>query len=129
MHRWWQGLLGGGEAAPEVPRWVAVIVGVVVTVAVTVVILLSAANNSPLELFSIAGGASFAAVGMLLIARRPRNTLGWLLATLALLVSTGAMAGEYALYGLLTRPGALPAPVLAAWYAEWEDVPVVVELR
>ncbi len=124
MNRWWQ-RIGGGEAASVVPRWVAGIVGVVVVAAMTGGILLSAANNTSLDLFSIVGGASLAAVGMLLIARRPRNTLGWLLAALALLVSTSHVTGEYAVYGLLTRPGALPAPVLAAWYSEWFWIPML----
>jgi len=59
---------------------------------------------------------SAATVGAVLASRRPRHPVGWLLLALALsLVATGA-AAQYLVYGLLVRPGALPAAHYAALY-------------
>ncbi len=59
---------------------------------------------------------SAATVGAVVASRRPRHPVGWLLLGLALsLVATGATA-QYIVYGLLVRPGALPAARYAALY-------------
>jgi hypothetical protein len=59
---------------------------------------------------------SAATVGAVLASRRPRHPVGWLLLALALaLLATGA-AAQYLVYGLLVRPGALPAARYAALY-------------
>jgi hypothetical protein len=59
---------------------------------------------------------SAATVGAVLASRRPRHPVGWLLLSLALsLIATGA-AAQYLVYGLLVRPGALPAARYAALY-------------
>jgi hypothetical protein len=55
-------------------------------------------------------------VGAVLASRRPRNPVGWLLVTLGLSLSATALAAGYAAYGLLARPGALPAARYAALY-------------
>jgi hypothetical protein len=55
---------------------------------------------------------AYATVGALIASRRPHNPIGWLLASSALLSVFGGGAINYAVYGLVTRPGALPA---AAW--------------
>ncbi|MGZ6390569.1 MAG: hypothetical protein ACXWQZ_15075 [Ktedonobacterales bacterium] len=55
---------------------------------------------------------AYATIGALIASRHPRNAIGWLLSSSALLSAFGNFALEYAVYGLLTRPGALPA---AAW--------------
>ena len=41
--------------------------------------------------------------------RRPRHPVGWLLLALGLSVAAAGVADGYARYGLLARPGALPA--------------------
>jgi hypothetical protein len=35
------------------------------------------------------------------------------------------VAGEFATYALVTRPGSLPGAVLAAWYASWPWYPTL----
>jgi hypothetical protein len=55
-----------------------------------------------------------ATVGALLASRRPAHPVGWLLLTLALSVTASGVADGYARYGLVARPGALPA---ARWVA------------
>ncbi|MFL6217497.1 MAG: hypothetical protein ACJ742_02850 [Actinomycetes bacterium] len=53
-------------------------------------------------------------VGAVLASRRPRHPVGWLLLGLGLAVTASGVADGYARYGLLARPGALPA---ARWVA------------
>jgi hypothetical protein len=48
-------------------------------------------------------------VGAVLASRRPGHPVGWLLLVLGLSLAWGGVAPAYAAYGLLARPGALPA--------------------
>jgi hypothetical protein len=59
---------------------------------------------------------SGAAVGAVLASRRPRHPVGWLLLALALSLTATAAAAQYLTWGLLVRPGALPAARLVALY-------------
>jgi hypothetical protein len=59
---------------------------------------------------------SAATVGAVLVRRRPRHPVGWLLVALGLSLSATALAAGYAPYGLLARPGTLPAARYAALY-------------
>jgi len=68
---------------------------------------------------------AFMGVGALVVAHRPGNAVGWIFAAIGLLAVTGASAEEYALFASTTRPGALPAPVLAAWWASWTWYPTI----
>jgi hypothetical protein len=52
---------------------------------------------------------SAATAGAVLASRRPRHPVGWLLLVLGLSLAWGGVAPAYAAYGLLARPGALPA--------------------
>jgi two-component system NarL family sensor kinase len=52
---------------------------------------------------------SAATVGAVLASRRPRHPVGWLLLALSLSLSGSGVASVYIDYGLLVRPGALPA--------------------
>jgi hypothetical protein len=52
---------------------------------------------------------SAATVGAVLASRRPRHPVGWLLLALGLSVAASGLSEGYASYGLLARPGALPA--------------------
>ena len=66
----------------------------------------------------VLASVSAVTVGALLISRRPRHPVGWLLLAFGLLAvpSPGAADG-YAAYGLLARPGALPAANFAGMVA------------
>jgi hypothetical protein len=55
-----------------------------------------------------------ATVGAVLASRRPGHPVGWLLLGLGLAVTASGVADGYARYGLLARPGAVPA---ARWVA------------
>jgi hypothetical protein len=58
--------------------------------------------------------------GALIVSRRPGQPIGWVLCALGLMSGFGAFAVEYAVYGLITRPGAVPAAATVAWCATWE---------
>jgi MFS family permease len=73
----------------------------------------------------VLGFGAFTVVGALVVAHRPRNPIGWMFSAIALLAFTGGVAGEYATYSLVTRPGSLPGAVLAAWYASWPWYPTL----
>ena len=64
-------------------------------------------------------------VGALLASRRPRHPVGWLLLGLGLPVALSGLATVYAYYGLMARPGALPA---ADWAALYHGVSILAAL-
>jgi hypothetical protein len=59
---------------------------------------------------------SAATVGALVASRRPRHPVGWLLLGFALSLTASGVINSYLIYGLLARPGALPAVHLVAGY-------------
>jgi hypothetical protein len=64
-------------------------------------------------------------VGALLASRRPRHPVGWLLLGLGLPVALSGVATGYGYYGLMARPGALPA---ADWAALYHGVSILAAL-
>jgi MFS family permease len=81
--------------------------------------LLHQAGRPDLEhLVALPGVAlvSAATVGGVLASRRPHHPVGWLLLALGVFMAAGGVASEYAPYGLLARPGALPAASAVALY-------------
>jgi hypothetical protein len=111
--------------------WVAVAMLAVWTASVAALVTLSVANGTfgpdaftdsvPLLL----AFAAFMVVGALIVAHRPRNAIGWIFSAIALLATTGALGEEYATYATATRPGSLPAPLLAAWWGSWTWYPTL----
>jgi hypothetical protein len=59
---------------------------------------------------------SAATVGAVLASRRPRHPVGWLLLGFALSLTASGVISSYVIYGLLARPGALPAAATVARY-------------
>ncbi len=59
----------------------------------------------------------YAGTGHLLMARRPGNVIGLLLALVGLLLALEMLTEQYPLYGLVTAPGSLPAPRLVGWFS------------
>jgi hypothetical protein len=62
---------------------------------------------------------AFVVVGALVMAHRPGNAIGWIFSAIALLSLGASLAREYLQYAYVTRPGALPFAVVAAWYLAW----------
>jgi hypothetical protein len=57
------------------------------------------------------------ATSQLVIRRLPGNAIGWLLALIELSLAASMFTDQYALYGLATAPGSLPAARPAGWVA------------
>ena len=63
-------------------------------------------------LFDCIGAAAvlgFSAIGWLIARRLPGNAIGWLLCVTGVLLAGSLATEQYALYGLATAPGSLPA--------------------
>jgi hypothetical protein len=67
------------------------------------------AQFSGSALAAVLGDLSAATVGAVLASRRPRHPVGWLLLAFALSLTAAGVIASYAAYGLVARPGALPA--------------------
>lgn len=66
-----------------------------------------------------------AGVGVIIAARRPNNPIGWLLLLIALAQCLTEATTAYAIYGLVTQPGAVPAGLWALWASQWTQwVPI-----
>jgi len=72
-------------------------------------------NTVPISALILA----FSTVGALVASRRPGHAIGWLFCSGALAWILGELALEYAVYALITAPGALPAGAWATWFGEW----------
>jgi hypothetical protein len=62
-----------------------------------------------LEAILAAAVLLYAASGRVIASRRPGNAIGWLLGSIGLAVAASMFAEQYALYGVATAPGAVPA--------------------
>ncbi|MGH2650351.1 MAG: hypothetical protein ACRDHK_03970, partial [Actinomycetota bacterium] len=62
---------------------------------------------------------SMGVVGALIASRQPGNAIGWLLLWTTLVVAIAFVSDEYAIYTVVTDPGALPGGVWAAWVSGW----------
>ena len=62
---------------------------------------------------------AFPLVGTVIAARHPHNPIGWLFVLIGLANMLRFFTGEYAVYSLVTRPGALPGGVWLAWSGAW----------
>lgn len=94
------------------------IAGLVALIAVAVIVY----NLVNLETFSFFGLISialapFPLVGALLIARIPRNVVGWLLSGAGICLAIAVTGNEYATVALINDPGGLPAGDIAAGLA------------
>jgi hypothetical protein len=67
----------------------------------------------------IAGFGAFAVVGALLVAKRPTNLIGWIMAAVALVVGLGLVGDAYAAYVVTTRGQPDLLAVVGAWTQGW----------
>jgi hypothetical protein len=80
---------------------------------------MAAGTASGMELLWVLGWLGFGIVGALLISRRPRHVIGWLLLGIPAVTYTSLLSSEYAARGLVIDPGSLPFALLAGWIAKW----------
>jgi hypothetical protein len=104
--------------------WIAWSMLAVFLVGVVLATILGVANetfqqDATNQLLLLVGFSAFMVVGALIVAHRPGNAIGWIFSAIALLAFTGQLAGQYAIYAYVTRPGSLPGAILAAWYGNW----------
>jgi MFS family permease len=84
-----------------------------------------AENQAGLREFSHGGllGAAtallFCTPGALIVARVPRNLVGWIMCGIGLGIVVAAFAGEYGYYAAVIARGALPGGVFALWLGDF----------
>ena len=66
---------------------------------------------------------TFSVVGALVAPHRHENTIGWIFLAVGFLQGLLSTADEYAIYALLTNPGALPWGAEASWLGQWVWAP------
>src|SRR5919197_4936813 len=79
-------------------------------------LLVQAGRPMTLDPLLVVAMVSAATVGAVLAGRRPAHPVGWLLLGLAVLLDAAGVAAAYGPYGLLARPGVLPAAGVVAVY-------------
>jgi hypothetical protein len=62
---------------------------------------------------------SFSVVGALIASHRPGNPIGWVFCAAAYFYGLLIAGEEYAIYALLTNPGALPLGAELSWLTAW----------
>ena len=62
---------------------------------------------------------SFSVVGALIASHRPENPIGWIFLAVGFCYGLLSAGDEYAIYALLTNPGALPLGAEASWLGQW----------
>jgi hypothetical protein len=67
----------------------------------------------------------FVSLGLLVMYRRPRNPIGWIIAGSGVAAATSGFTESYAIYALFTAPGSLPGGEAMAWLSSWIIVPVL----
>ncbi len=77
-------------------------------------------NEDPLEdIVLFVGFGAFAVVSALLVAKRPTNLIGWIMAVVALMVSLFPVGDAYAAYVMTTRGRPDALAVVGAWVQSW----------
>ena len=83
-------------------------------------VLLYALNRgSVLALLSTLAFALLPFSGALIIARQPRNPVGWLATAIGYIFVIDDLFVQYSSYALITRPGVLPFGGPAVWIGSW----------
>ncbi len=85
------------------------------------------ANDAISQAGSSVSTVAYATLGALIV-RRVRNPIGWLLLTAGVCIGLMGLFSAYAVLGITTHPGAVPAPQQVGAVAEWLFFPVVAVL-
>ena len=76
-------------------------------------------EQSVQDVVLLAGFGAFTVVGAVLVAKRPTNLIGWIMATIALMVAILPIGGAYASYVMVTRGRPDALAILGAWMQNW----------
>ncbi len=85
------------------------------------------ANDAISDMGSSVSAVAYASLGALIV-RRVRNPIGWLLLVTGVCVGMLSLFSGYAVVGIVTHPGVLPAAEQVGAVAEWAFFPVVALL-
>ncbi len=86
-----------------------------------------ATNDAYPNLASGASGVFYATLGLLIV-RRARNVIGWVLQGVGLGLAVLSAASAYSVAGLVAWPGSLPAAVWVGAAGQWTFVAVIISL-
>jgi hypothetical protein len=93
--------------------WVLGAFAVVLLVPTLVLLGLNVSHIDAGRMFAVAvlavAAVAYTGAGRLISSRMPGNAIGWLLSLVGLSVAIAAFTEQYALYGLVTAPGSVPA--------------------
>lgn len=106
----------------RVAGWLAWGLWALIALAVAPVLALASINESSSTQISACVAVlmlAFSSVGALIASRRPKNPIGWLFLSGALVLVSAELALEYAVYALFTAPGALPLGAWVGWFGGW----------
>ena len=95
--------------------WAVVVVAVGMAVEVAYLIFANANDTSTSEQISTMAFFLFPMVGAILLARHPRNPVGYLVTIMGMSVLTAAMMFEYSMMGYRAGPNGLPLSGEAGW--------------
>jgi signal transduction histidine kinase len=107
---------------PAVAAWVLAALSVSMAAAAVTVVVAWSLDRSALG-YAVVTAALCPVVGALVVARQPRNPVGWLLIAVGLFEAGAVLAGPWATVALDVERGALPAGQLAAWLGDWLWIP------
>ena len=71
------------------------------------------------DVAQLVGFGAFAVVGALLVAKRPTNVIGWILAVVALMMAIFRAGGAYAACAVATRGQPDALAVFGVWIGHW----------
>ena len=110
-----------GRAVTRRLSWLLAGLTVLALAAALIGVGLNASELDPAELgfeVILAGAVLlYTGTGRLITRRIPGNAIGWLLAVIGLLLAGEILTEQYALYGLVSAPGALPAVKITGWFS------------
>src|SRR5580658_5528439 len=101
----------------QVIEWVLAALALLLLVPTLVLLGLNASHVDAGRMFSVVvlaiAAVAYAAVGRVITSRLPGNAIGWLLGLVGLSVAISTFTEQYALYGLVTARGSVPAARVA----------------
>jgi hypothetical protein len=77
------------------------------------------ALNIPDQLFTRVVWGAWPTIGAVIVARQPRNRIGWLCCGVGFLLGPAFLGQDYAWYALMHRPGSLPGGLAMGWLGSW----------
>src|SRR5215204_5562296 len=117
---------GVGGVNHHAAAWIAWSLCLLCVVLAVASLILALLNGRTLGEISIAGNITFATlilsfsvIGALIASNRPENSIGWIFLAEGFFYGLLSAGDEYAIYALLTNPGALPLGAEASWLGQW----------